>query len=122
MNDDAIEAAQSVLAKCAANDPWFPQPSRSTALAWAEHFERWNLTRDELLAGVTKAYEDNGHGFKPLPKDIIEWARAIRRDRSDREDDEMRAAREAAIDAKAAGRQHAVLQFVQSYDRSDADA
>jgi hypothetical protein len=97
---DWNRVAAAVLAKCASKDPFFPKPSPALALGWGEEFERWNLTADDLLAGVTKAYSDNGSGFRPLPKDIVDAARAIRRDRSERESDEERRAREARNDVK----------------------
>jgi hypothetical protein len=100
---DWNRVAAAVLAKCASKDPFFPKPSAALAIGWGEEFERWNLTIDDLLAGVTKAYGDNGNGFRPLPKDIVDAARAIRRDRSDRESTEDRHKREAAIDAKVLG-------------------
>lgn len=76
--------AAAVLAKCASKDPFFPKPSPVLAQGWGEEFGKWNLTVDDLLAGVTKAYSDNGNGFRPLPKDIVDAARAIRRDRDER--------------------------------------
>lgn len=100
---DYTRMAAAVLAKCASKDPFFPKPSAALAMGWGEEFERWNLDTDDLLAGVTKAYSDNGNGFRPLPKDIVDAARAIRRDRSDRESTEQRHVREAAIDAKVLG-------------------
>lgn len=98
---DWNRVAAAVLAKCASKDPFFPKPSAALAIGWGEEFECWNLTVDDLLAGVTKAYRDNGNGFRPLPKDIVDAARAIRRDRSDREDDAQRALREKRNDRKA---------------------
>jgi hypothetical protein len=98
---DYTKVAAAVLAKCATKDPFFPKPSPALALGWGEEFECWNLTVEDLLAGVTKAYRDNGNGFRPLPKDIVDAARAIRRDRSDREDNEARALREERNDRKA---------------------
>lgn len=81
---DWNRVAAAVLAKCASKDPFFPKPSPALAMGWGEEFEKWNLTPDDLLAGVTKAYSDNGAGFRPLPKDIVDAARAIRRDRDER--------------------------------------
>lgn len=100
---DYNRIAAAVLAKCASKDPFFPKPSAALAMGWGEEFERWNLTADDLVAGVTKAYSDHGNGFRPLPKDIVDAARAIRRDRADRESDEDRSLREARNDRKALG-------------------
>lgn len=73
-----IEIAAQALAKCAAYDPWFPQPNRATVAAWAEQIDRWELSIEDVLAGVTKMYGDNGSGFRPLPKDLVDAARFLR--------------------------------------------
>ncbi|MFI5783525.1 hypothetical protein [Nocardia sp. NPDC051570] len=69
--DDDVETAALVLAKCAANDPWFPHGGESTVLAWAEVFADSGLSRQDLLAGVTRAYRHAPDGFKPLPAAIV---------------------------------------------------
>lgn len=78
---DYRQIAAKALAKCAANDPWFPQPNRATVLAWAEQIAIYRLAEADVLAGVTIAYRDHGAGFRPLPRDIVQAAVAIRRDR-----------------------------------------
>jgi hypothetical protein len=78
------QTAARALAKCAAYDPWFPQPNRATVEAWAEQIELYELHEADVLNGVTKMYADNGSGFRPLPKDLVDAARAIRRDRDAR--------------------------------------
>lgn len=98
--ESAINATKAVLAKCAANDPWFPNPAEATILAWAEQFVVAKIPLDDLLAAVTQVYATNGSGFKPLPADIIRAARAMRADRGQRETEEQRRAREARIDAR----------------------
>jgi hypothetical protein len=85
INTQAIAAAKAVLAKCAANDPWFPQPSEATILAWAEQIALTNLELADLLAGVTAAYRERGSGFRPLARDIIAAANAVREDRFQRQ-------------------------------------
>ena len=77
---DWNRVAAAVLAKCASKDPFFPKPSAALAVGWGEEFKAWNLTPDQLLAGVTRAYRDHGNGFRPLPKDIIDAARTVRRE------------------------------------------
>lgn len=77
---DWTRVAAAVLGKCASKDPFFPKPSAALATGWGEEFEQWNLTLDQLIAGVTRAYRENGNGFRPLPKDIVEAARAVRRE------------------------------------------
>lgn len=111
---DYTRIAAAVLAKCASKDPFFPKPSPALALGWGEEFQSWNLTADDLLAGVTRAYRDHGNGFRPLPKDIVDAARAIRRDRAERESTEEREAREDAIDAKLEARRAAIDQFARN--------
>jgi hypothetical protein len=108
---DHRHTAALALAKCAAYDPWFPKPSQATVEAWAEAISEYQLDTPDILAGVKVAYRDNGAGFKPLPRDIIQAARQIRRERAERETTDQRRARENAIDAKAEGRSHAIQQF-----------
>lgn len=82
---DPQAIAAKALAKCAAYDPWFPQPNRATVAAWSEQIQRYDLDLPDVLAGVSKMYADNGNGFRPLPKDLTDAARAIRADRCQRE-------------------------------------
>ncbi|MGP4054289.1 hypothetical protein ACTWP6_05610 [Mycobacterium sp. 4D054] len=107
MNDphDYQQTAAKALAKCAANDPWFPQPNRATVLAWAEQIAVYRLNESDVLAGVTIAYRDHGNDkigerFRPLPRDIVQAAITIRRDRIDRETTAERQAREDRADAR----------------------
>lgn len=71
-----IETSALVLAKCASNDPWFPNPSEAIVIAWAEIFATSNLTREDLLAGVTRAYRTEDTGYRPLPASIVKHGRA----------------------------------------------
>lgn len=91
---DHHNTAALALAKCAAYDPWFPQPNPAAVAAWAEQIARYQLDLADVLAGVAKMYADNGSGFRPLPKDLTDAARAIRRDRAERETTAERQARE----------------------------
>ena len=104
-----IETAAQALAKCAAYDPWFPQPNRATVAAWAEQIAHWKLELPDVLAGVAKMYADNGSGFRPLPKDLVDAARAIRADRTQRESAAKREAREDRRDAALERRNVAAL-------------
>lgn len=104
MSTDFHQIAALALAKCAAYDPWFPQPNRATVEAWAEQLARYSLELPDVLAGVTKMYADNGSGFRPLPKDLTDAARAIRRERTERESDAQRQAREDRHDAELENR------------------
>lgn len=97
---DYHQTAANALAKCAAYDPWFPQPNRATVEAWAEQIAEYRLDEGDVLEGVKLAYRDNGSGFRPLPADIVQKARQIRRDRTERETDAERRAREDRRDAE----------------------
>jgi hypothetical protein len=81
---DYKQVAALALAKCAAYDPWFPKASQAIVDSWAEQVEKYKLELPDVLAGVTKMYSENGSGFRPLPKDLIDAARSIRRDRMER--------------------------------------
>lgn len=94
------QIAALVYAKCAAYDPYLAEPSAETCMAWAEQFALYRLGVDDLLAGVTRIYAEHGSGYRPLPKDITDAARTIRRDRSERETDTERRAREDSRDAE----------------------
>lgn len=98
-------AASQVLALCASKDPWFPKPDNESGdnplvYGWAEQFARHKLDRRDLLDGVRLAYDVHGSGFKPLPADIVGYARKVRRERSEFEGPAGRAAREAALDSR----------------------
>lgn len=100
-----IATAGTVLAKCAAYDPWWPrldddEQATATAIAWATTFAAYGLQRPDLLAAVDVIYRTRGAGTRILPADIAAEARVIRQQRTDREDADARARREAAIDAK----------------------
>lgn len=103
------QAAAKALALCAANDPWFPQPNRATVAAWSEQIAIYNLDEADVLAGVRIAYRDNGSGFRPLPRDIVQAGVAIRRDRADRETTADREAREDRQDAARDARRLAAI-------------
>lgn len=98
MTHDYKQTAALALAKCAAYDPWFPKASVATVEAWAEAIEEYKLGRQDVMDGVKLAYRDNGSGFKPLPKDIVQAARMCRKDRTDRESLAVKRAREDARD------------------------
>lgn len=76
ITDSQLQTAGLVLAKCAANDPWFPNGGESTVMAWGEVFSESGLSREDLLAGVTRAYRMSEEGFRPLPASIVRHARA----------------------------------------------
>jgi hypothetical protein len=78
----------------------------ATAAIWAELFNVYQLRTDDLKAAVKK--RALAHVDAPEPAEIIAFAREIRRDRTERETDDERRAREAAIDAKAEGRRQTI--------------
>lgn len=125
------QVAAAALAKCAAYDPWFPKPDPNATTAWAEQIQRHGITMDEALSGVTQMYDENGSGFKPLPRDLIRAIRAVRNSRPETqadidarnlandqrlglETDWARGLSEAEI-ATAHERRTAIEQFVQGY-------
>lgn len=76
INEADIETAAMVLAKCAANDPWFPKGGDALVQGWAEVFAESRLSREDLLAGVARAYRVEESGYRPLPASIVKHARA----------------------------------------------
>jgi hypothetical protein len=110
---DHHRTAALALAKCAAYDPWFPKASKAIVDSWAEQIARYQLDVPDVLAGVAKMYADNGSGFRPLPKDLTDAARAVRRERTERESAAERQAREdrrdAALEARNRDRLAAVV-------------
>jgi len=74
------------------------QAALVTATIWAELFTTYNLDLADLIAAVKK--RGATHPEAPEPADIIRHAREIRRDRSERETDAERRAREDARDAE----------------------
>jgi hypothetical protein len=124
---DYQQTAARALAKCAACDPYFPQPNRATVQAWAEQIAIYDLDEADVLEGVRLAYRDNGSGFRPLPRDIVQAAVAVRRDRTDRESTAERQAREDRRDAALEARRLAALTagartIGKALDAEDGDA
>jgi hypothetical protein len=101
-SERAVELAKEVLAKIAAYDGQFLKPNPATVLAWAEHISLRNPTREDMLAAVTKFYETNEGGVKPLPASISNIAQSMRQDRLMRESTQARQAREDARDEQLA--------------------
>lgn len=93
---EAIETATQVLMKCAANDPWFPAGGDGIQVAWAEVFAESGLAREDLLAGVARAYRLETEGFKPLPAAIVKYAKEAYHDSLRNLSDEKREAMEEA--------------------------
>lgn len=84
MNYSQIGAA--VAAACMAQDPYSARLSVETAKAWGRQFEKHKLSLQDLLSAVDAVYEQHGtehsgERYRPLPKDITDAARAIRKTR-----------------------------------------
>ncbi|WP_280465649.1 hypothetical protein [Nocardia brasiliensis] len=94
ISDHDKETAGLVLAKCAANDRWFPHPAESTILAWAEVLGVSGYTRQELLDAVTHAYANSDDEFRPKPAAIVRHAQAVYFERLGALSPERRAAME----------------------------
>lgn len=97
------QIAAVVYQACNAYDPYLPPLSEELARAWGKQFEKFKLSADLLLRGVDRVYEEHGSGYRPLPKDISDAARAIRRDEDARSG--PTAEYEALCDAKAGDRE-----------------
>jgi hypothetical protein len=80
------------------------------ARAWGTLFEKHRLDEHDLLAGVVLVYDQHGSGYRPLPKDIIDGARSIRRERTERWTDEDWARYEALCDSKAGAKPLRVVE------------
>lgn len=102
----------AILAKCSGYRPdKTPQPGELVIMAWHEHFADFpHLTVGDALEAVKKYHRDPQDRMIQ-PADISRIAREIRRDKSDRETEAQRRAREDAIDAKAEGRLRAIAAF-----------
>ena len=80
----------------------------ATAQIWSDLFNVHNLELDDLKAAVLKRAA-GGAADAPEPAEIITVARAIRRERAERETTEERQAREDAWDAELLKRNKARL-------------
>lgn len=91
-----------------------------TAEIWAELFEVYKLSKDDLVAAVKK--RARGAADAPEPAEIIAVAREIRRERAERETTEERHIREAAIDAKAEGRIRSLTEYANRFAIEEKNA
>src|ERR1700756_342896 len=103
MRPNYPQVAAAVYQACTQYDQYLPQLNSDVATAWAKVFAYYNLSPEDLLAGVDAIYRENGSGYRPLPGDIAKAAREIRQDRWQRTDEAQRSLREQRIDAKLAG-------------------
>lgn len=106
MNIDAtpetIRATAAVLGKARLLDDKIGSPDQARIAAWAEQIEPHKLGQRDLMKAVGAFYMDNVAGRTMQVGDLIFHARQIRRERAEREPDEFREARQAALEAKVA--------------------
>ncbi len=99
ITDDTVIAVAHVLGKAALFDPRFSKPDEGKALAWAQALQPHNFTTEDILDAVVKFYSDNADRTL-MVADVIARAKAIRRDRAQREDAEARDNRAQALDRR----------------------
>lgn len=106
---DAIEVMTIVAACHRRTAPRMDdeQATLATASVWAELFSQYQLELSDLLAAVKK--RALAHAEAPEPAEIIAFAREIRRDRTEHEDETARRAREDQLDAALEARNRARL-------------
>lgn len=92
--------AAAVYQACNHFDPYLPPLSDDLAEAWGRLFAKHKLGTPDLLRAVDAVYDEHGSGYRPLPKDIIDAARKIRGERTQRESRAERQAREDRLDAR----------------------
>lgn len=98
-SDTTVIAVAHVLAKAALYDPRFSKPDEGKAIAWAEALQPHNFDVHDMLNAVVGFYSENLD--RPLMvADVIGRAKAIRRERAEREDANAREARAAAQDRR----------------------
>lgn len=93
-----VLAVISLVHRRTAPKPANNAEAEAMARTWARVFTRYDLELHDLLAAVERRAGEKPDA--PEPAEIVTYARAIRRDRSDREnaDPELRAAREEKHD------------------------
>lgn len=102
MNATPAQIAAAVYQACTTYDQYLPQLSPDVARSWSKVFLYYNLSVEDLLEGVDKVYTERGAGYRPLPADIAQAAKAIRSDRAQREGWPELEARQEAFNRKAA--------------------
>jgi len=104
MNDDPTypQIAAIVYQACANYDPYLPPLSPDLAQSWGKAFEKYALRLDDLLAAVDRIYAEQIDCQLRGPGRIVQSAREIRHDHTQREDEAQRRAREDAFDQRVA--------------------
>lgn len=105
---DTIRAVAEALKLAAILDDRVAHADAARIAAWSEKVETHNLEREDLIAGLQNFYDS------PMQHpigigDLIHYGRSARRDRTEREDEEIREIRRETQDAKAdADEAHAI--------------
>lgn len=99
ITDDTVIAVAHVLGKAALFDPRFSKPDEGKALAWAQALQPHNFDTADILDAVVKFYSDNADRTL-MVADVIARAKAIRRDRAQREDADARDQRANDLDRR----------------------
>lgn len=100
-----LRSVTEVLQLAAFLDDRAPNADKARIAAWAEQIHRHLLEPNDLLDAVQRYYDRPSD--RPIGiGDVISGARAIKRDRLDREEDALRDARRAQNDTKAANEVH----------------
>lgn len=89
LSPEIIAATTEVLELAALLDHRLPTPGEARVMAWAKQIARHHLHRDDMLDAVQLFYDKPSS--EPISVgDVVEGARKIKRDRTDREDDQKR--------------------------------
>ncbi|WP_292990545.1 hypothetical protein [Mycobacterium sp.] len=95
------------------------QAALATASVWAELFSTYRLELPDLVAAVKK--RALSHPDAPEPAEIIAFAREIRRDRTERESDAERQAREDRHDAALEAGQRQLAAIAELAERKSIE-
>jgi hypothetical protein len=102
MTPNYTQIAGVVYQAATTYDQFLPPLQEPVARSWAKVFAHHQLSLEDLLAGVDKVYLEHGSGYRPLPADIADAARALRQNRAMREPEHTSSQRELANAAKLA--------------------
>lgn len=97
-----IRGIAAALARARLFDDKIGNADEGRILAWAQAVEPHRISQQDLEDGVTSYYDSNRDGRTIQVADLVAHARAIRRERGEREPDEAREARQEALAAKVA--------------------
>ena len=98
---ETIRDVAETLKYAAFLDDRVAQADKARIAAWSEQIQRHHLQRDDLLDGLQAFYDGPSQNAIQIG-DLIHHGRNARRNRNEREDDELRDARAARRDTQAA--------------------